>query len=122
VNHSDQTDDEEIMASWYDYAADEPGFVGHCLGLLRVRLGLMPDAQQAEFGADEVAFRRLQAMPLPRGQSLARDAHQIAERCHLKNPMAFVQAMILARSLELAADCPAAQEFYQAAFDEEELE
>jgi hypothetical protein len=123
VNHSDQAGDEEILASWYDYAAAEPGFVGHWLSLLRVRLGLTPDAQQAEFGADEAAFRRLQAMPLPREQSLAGDAHKIAERCDLKNPMAFVQAMILARNLELAAERPAAtQEFYQAAFDEEELE
>ncbi|HKQ06429.1 MAG TPA: hypothetical protein VJ464_14940 [Blastocatellia bacterium] len=122
VNNSDHTDDEEIMASWYAYAADEPGFVGYWLGLLRERQSVTADEQANEFGTDEVVFHRLQAMPLPREQALARDAHRIAECCHLKNPIAFVQAMILARSLELGADRPAVQEFYQAAFDEEELE
>jgi hypothetical protein len=120
VNSRDHSDDEEVMASWYAYAADEPDFVGHWLGLLRERQGITAVEQQAEFGADESAFRRLQATPLPRSQALARDAHRIAERCRLKNPMAFVQAMILARSLERAADDQAGREFYQAAFDEEE--
>jgi hypothetical protein len=114
--------DKEIMASWYAYAADEPGFVGYWLGLLRERQDITAVEQQNEFGADEPAFRRLQSMPLPQSQALARDAHQIAERCHLKNPMAFVQAMLLAHSLERTADHPAIQEYYQAAFDEEELE
>jgi hypothetical protein len=122
MSNSDHTGDEEIMASWYVYAADEPGFVGHWLGLLRERQIITADEQQAEFGADEPTFRRLQAMPLPRSQALAGDAHQIAEHCHLKNPMAFVQAMILARSLERMVDQAAVQGFYQAAFDEEEME
>src|SRR5436853_1327349 len=117
---SNSIGDEEIMASWYAYAADESGFVGHWLGLLRERLGITAVEQQNEFGADEPAFQRLQAMPLPQSQALARDAHRIAEHCNLQNPMAFVQAMILARSLERTADHPAMQEFYQAAFDEEE--
>jgi hypothetical protein len=110
------------MVSWYAYAADEPGFVGYWLDLLRERQGVTAVEQQTEFGADEPAFRRLQSMPLPQRDALARDAHRIAESCHLKNPMAFVQAMILARSLERPADHPAIQEFYQAAFDEGELE
>jgi hypothetical protein len=117
---SDSTGDEEVMASWYAYAADEPGFVGDWLGLLRERLGITAVTQQNEFGADEPAFRRLQSMPLPQSRALAHDAHRIAECCNLQNPMAFVQAMILARSLECAADHSAVQEFYQAAFDEEE--
>jgi hypothetical protein len=120
VSASDHTGDEEIMASWYADAADEPGFVGHWLGLLRERLEITAAEQQNELSADEPAFQRLQAMPRPRRQALARDAHRIAERCHLDNPMAFVRAMILAHGLERAADHPAAQEFYQAAFDEEE--
>src|SRR5947209_16027661 len=97
LNHS--TGDEEIMASWYAYAADEPGFVGYWLDLLRERQGVTAVEQQNEFGADEPVFWRLQSMPLPQSQALARDAHRIAEHCKLQNPIAFVHAMILARSL-----------------------
>jgi hypothetical protein len=122
VDSKDHISDEEIMASWYNYTADEPGFVGHWLGLLRERHGITAAQQQSEFGANESAFLRLQSMPLPKTSSLARDALRIAEICDLKNPMAFAQAMILARSLEHAADNSAVQEFYQAAFDEEDLE
>jgi hypothetical protein len=122
VSNKDDAGDEDIMASWYDYTADEPGFVGYWLSLLRERQGVTADEQQNEFGAEARAFLRLQAMPLPRTHSLARDAHRIAESCNLKNPMAFVQAMILARSLERAADNSTVEEFYQAAFDEEDLE
>ena len=121
MDSGDHTD-EEIMASWDTYTADEPGFVGYWLGLLRERQGVTAVEQQNEFGADEAAFLRLQSMPLPRSQILARDAHRIAECCNLKNTMAFVQAILLASNLEHAADTSVAQEFYQAAFDEEELE
>jgi hypothetical protein len=120
VDSIDQTSDEEILASWYAYAADELGFVGYWLGLLRKRQGSTAVEQQNEFGADEQAFLRLQSMPLPRANSLARDAHRIAESCNLENSIAFVQAMILARSLERSADNGAVEEFYQAAFYEEE--
>jgi hypothetical protein len=120
VNSRDHAGNEEILASWYAYTADEPGFVGYWLGLLRERQGITTVEQQNEFGGDEAAFLRLQSMPLPQSHSLARDAHRIAESCNLKNPMAFVQAMLLARGLESAADHTAVQEFYQAAFDEEE--
>ena len=122
MDSKDHISDEEIIASWYAYTADEPGFVGYWLGLLRERQGITDARQQSEFGADESAFLRLQSMPLPQSSSLACDAHRIAEVCNLKNPMAFAQAMILARSLEHAADNPAVQEFYQAAFDEDDLE
>lgn len=122
MNSGEHTGDEEIMASWYAYVADEPGFVGYWLDLLRERQGITAVEQQNEFGADEAVFLRLQSIPLPRSHALARDAHRIAEHCNLKNPMAFVQAMLLARSLENTADTSAVQEFYQAAFDEEELE
>jgi hypothetical protein len=122
VDSKDHISDEEIMASWYAYTADEPGFVGYWLGLLRERQGIRAARQQSEFGADESAFLRLQSMPLPPSSSLARDAHRIAEACNLGNPLAFAQAMILARSLERAAENSSVQEFYQAAFDEEDLE
>ena len=122
MDSKDYISDEEIMASWYAYTSDEPGFVGYWLDLLRERQGATTAQQQSEFGAGESAFLRLQSMPLPRASSLARDALRIAEVCDLKNPMAFAQAMILARSLEQVADNSAVQEFYQAAFDEEDLE
>ena len=118
----DNTSDEEIMLSWYTHVADEPGFVGYWLGLLRERQGITPVEQQTEFGTDERVFLRLQAMPLPRSQSLARDAHRIAEICNLSNPLAFVQAILIARNLDQTADNSTVQEFYQAAFDEEDLE
>lgn len=118
----DNTSDEEIMLSWYTHVADEPGFVGYWLGLLRERQGITPAEQQTEFGTDEQVFLRLQAMPLPRSQSLARDAHRIAEICNLSNPLAFVQAILIARNLDQTADNSTVQEFYQAAFDEEDLE
>ncbi len=118
----DNTSDEEIMLSWYTHVADEPGFVGYWLGLLRERQGITPAEQQTEFGTDEQVFLRLQAMPLPQSQSLARDAHRIAEICNLSNPLAFVQAILIARNLDQTADNSTVQEFYQAAFDEEDLE
>lgn len=120
MDSRDHTSDDEILTSWYAYVADEPGFVGYWLGLLRERQGNTAAQQQNEFGADEQAFLRLQSMPLPQTNSLARDAHRIAEGFNLKNPMAFVQAMILARSLERSVDNGAVEGFYQAAFDEEE--
>jgi hypothetical protein len=118
----DNTSDEEIMLSWYAHAADEPGFVGYWLGLLRERQGVTTAQQQTEFGADVQAFLRLQAMPSPRTRSFARDAHRIAETCNLRDPMAFVQAMLIARNLDQAAGNPDIEGFYQAAFDEEDLE
>lgn len=108
------------MTGWYVYAADEPGFVGYWLDLLRERQSVTPDQQKSEFGADDQAFLQLRAMPLPRSQALASDAHRIAEACGLKNQMAFVQAMILAKSLTRATNQSSTQEFYQAAFDADE--
>lgn len=112
--------DEKIMARWYAYVADEPGFVGEWLKLLREREVVNIDHQQNEFGADVRAFLQLQAMPLPRPQSLVKDAHRIAEACGLENPMAFVQAMIIANNLVSERVQAPAQEFYQAAFDADE--
>ena len=118
----DNTSDEEIMLSWYAHAGDKRGFVGYWLGLLRERQGITTAQQQTEFGTDEEVFIRLQAMPSPRAQSVARDAHRIAEICNLKDPMAFVHAMLIARNLDNAADKPVIEGFYQAAYDEEDLE
>jgi HPt (histidine-containing phosphotransfer) domain-containing protein len=120
VDERNDISDEEIMTGWYAYAADEPGFVGYWLNLLCERQSITTDEQQGEFGADDLAFLRLRAMPLPRSQSLASDAHRIAEACGLKNLMAFVQAMILASNLVRATNQSPVQEFYQAAFDIDE--
>lgn len=120
MNDKTNISDEEIMTRWYAYAADEPGFVGHWLKLLRERESVTPDHQQSEFGANDRAFLQLQAMPLPRSESLTRDAHRIGEACGLGNPMAFVQAMILANNLISDTNQASVQEFYQAAFDADE--
>lgn len=120
MNDINDISDKKILADWYAYAADEPDFVGSWLNLLRERQSITPDRQQSEFGADDRAFRQLQAMPLPRSESLAGDAHRIAEVCSLKNPMAFVQAMILANNLMQSDSQAPIEEFYQAAFDADE--
>lgn len=120
MNNITNISDKEIITRWYAYAADEPGFVGYWLKLLRERLSIDADQQQMEFGADDRAFLQLQAMPLPRPDSLTRDAHRIAEACGLENPMAFVQAMILANNLISDTNQSSVQEFYQAAFDADE--
>ena len=120
MEHLDNISDDKILAEWYDYAARQPGFVGIALGLLRDRQSVTLQQQQSEFGANEQAFLRMQAMPLPRPKSFAGDAHRIAEACGLANPLAFVQAMILARSLGRTESPTDIEEFYQAAFDSED--
>jgi hypothetical protein len=120
VERQDNISNGEILTEWYDYAAKQPGFVGSALGLLRDRQSITPQQQQSGFGANDQAFLRLQAMPLPRPQSFVGDAHRIAEACGLANPLAFVQAMILARSLERTEPKTGAEGSYQAAFDPED--
>jgi hypothetical protein len=120
LENRDNVADEEIMADWYASVAEEPGFVGTWLSLLRNRQRITLEQQQSELGVDAQIFLHLQAMPLPRAELLASDAHRIAEACNLENPMAFVQAMILAYNLERAQTQATVQEFYQAAFDAEE--
>ena len=117
MERQDNMSDDEILAEWRGYAARQPGFVGSALGLLRDRQSITLQQQQSEFGANDQAFLRMQAMPLPRPQSFAGDAHRIAEACGLTNPLAFVQAMIFARSLEHTEFQTDAEESYQAAFD-----
>ncbi len=113
--------DDEIMESWYSFVATEPGFVGGILKLLRDREGTTSEQQQKVFGVNDQGFRRLEAMPMPRPRSLASDARRIAEVCNLANPLAFVQAIILASKLEKTQDrkSESAEAFYQAAFDPE---
>src|SRR5438105_10225058 len=113
--------DDQIMGSWYSFVATEPGFVGGILKLLRDREGTTSEQQQKVFGVNDQGFRRLEAMPMPRPRSLANDAHRIAEVCNLANPLAFVQAIVLASKLEKIQNrkSESTKEFYQAAFDPE---
>ena len=113
--------DDEIMESWYSFVATEPGFVGGILKQLRDRDGTTSEQQQKVFGVNDQGFHRLVAMPMPRSRSLASDAHRIAEVCNLANPLAFVQAIVLASKLEKIQNKKSenAEGFYQAAFDPE---
>ena len=119
MDHQPDISDEEIMESWYDFVATEPGFVGGILKRLRDREGTTPEQQQKIFGVNDQGFRRLEAMPMPRPKSLASDAHRIAEACNLANPLAFVQTIVLASKLEKTQNRKGEEEFYQAAFDPE---
>jgi len=111
--------DNEIMESWYSFVATAPGFVGGILKLLRDREGTTSEQQQKVFGVNDQGFHRLEAMPMPRPRSLASDAQRIAEVCNLANPLAFVQAIVLASKLKKIQNKQSenAEEFYQAAFD-----
>src|SRR5436853_259237 len=113
--------DDEIMESWYSFVATEPGFVGGILKLLREREGITLEQQQKIFGVNDQGFHRLEAMLRPRPRALASDAHRIAEVCKLTNPLAFVQAIVLASKLEEIHNRKNenTEEFYQAAFDPE---
>lgn len=113
--------DTEIMADWYSFAAEQPGFVGFALRLLREKKGFSLEDQRKELGADEVTFMRLQAMPLPRETSVVRDSHRIAEVVGLANMFAFVNAMTLFRQIESATGQAATsvEGVYEAAFDEQ---
>ena len=92
--------DDLFLNNWYKYAAKQKGFVGNWLNILREQQKIKPDQQRHNLGASREDFIRLQGMPLPRPNQFTRDAKRIAEACHLTNPSALVQSMLLARSLE----------------------
>lgn len=119
MDKQESIDDKQILNKWYRFAANQPGFVGSALALLRGRRGITSQHQQNDFGVGDENFLRLQAMSLPRSQSFANDAHRIAQTCGLANPLAFVQSMMLWRNLEAAEAQTEKEEFYQAAFDED---
>jgi hypothetical protein len=132
---SQQTQDQDnvYLDRWYRFAADQPGFIGSWLQLLRERQHQTSEQQRKDFGASLESFVRLQGMPLPRAFQFTRDARRIAEVCRLANPDRFVQALLLARSLirsaaqgstadtgqEAAGRLWTSSEYYQAAFDED---
>lgn len=111
--------DQEIIRSWERFVAQQPGFVGGALQLLRDNRNLTEAEQQNEFGIGSQGWSRLLAMPLPRADQYARDAHRIAQACGVQNEMAFVTALLMARGLEAGQQAAAGSQFevYQAAFD-----
>ena len=118
--------DASLLNNWYQYAAQQKGFVGNWLRMLREHQKITLQQQQLDMGASKQDFVRIQGMPLPRSNQFTRDARRIAEACHLANPSAFVQAMLLARSLERAST-PETDKLhliinnsYQAAYDADE--
>lgn len=113
----DTRSDEEILQTWYQYAALQPGFVDSYLQLLRDKQGKSLDEQREEFGVSEVQFNRLRSMRLPREQQFTSDAKRIADACQLSTPLRFVQAMILARNLVRGQD-NGSLHGYKAAFDD----
>lgn len=120
MSQQDNLSDEEMITAWHGYAANQIGFVGDALRLLRDYQGQTLQEQQSEFGVSDKIFLRLQSMLMPRSQLFTNDAQRIAESCGLANPFAFVKAMVLARTLEHARAQPSVKEIYQAAFDAED--
>ena len=110
----------KIIDGWYKYTALRPGFVGYALKIIREHTNKTLEEQKRELGVDEKLFLRLQGMPLPRSNSLSNDAYRIAMDCKLTNPFVFVKVMILANKIEKSNQSFTTNEFYQAAFDEEE--
>jgi hypothetical protein len=130
---NDDISNTDLLQSWYEYASGQFGFVGSLLRVLREQQKTTPKQQQIEFGATKEDFARLQGMPLPRPNQFTKDAQRIAEACDLKNISGFVNALLLARSIERAkisegtnrqaastASASNLNTFYQAAHDADE--
>jgi len=109
--------DQEILSSWYRFAAQQQGFVDSFLQLLRDQFGKSLAEQQREFGAGESEFLRLRGMRLPRPNAFTSDAQRMATACQLSNPIAFVRALVLARNLSNMNPNSGTGTGYQAAFD-----
>jgi hypothetical protein len=114
---SNELSDEKIMTNWYRYSAEQPGSVDELLLVLRNRLGQTLEQQRLDFGASETDFNRLRGLRHPRSDQFVSDAQQIAESCHLTNPLVFVRTMILARNLKQQQSTAPTDQSYQAAFD-----
>lgn len=112
--------DEAILRAWYHFAAEQSGFIGESLQRLRERQQISLEEQQREFGASNEAFAQIQGIPMPRTHRLAADANAIAEHCGLGNPLAFVQALVLAAKIRTSSIAKPAEGQYRAAFDSTE--
>jgi hypothetical protein len=110
--------DIDLTERWYQYAAQQAGFVGQALARVRRHTGQTVEEQRLELCADPASFIHLQGMPQPRAQTLIVDANQIAEECGIADSLAFVRAMILAYKIENINSTALEDTYYQAAFDE----
>ena len=121
MDTSGQTSDPTFLQGWYDYAAEQPWAVDTYLRILRTHELKSREQQRHEFGATPQDFLRLRGMPLPRPDSFAMDAQNIAQICHLQHSDTFVQTMLLARQLVLTSPSSSvtqdAHQYYEAAFD-----
>lgn len=121
-NHLDmQKNDDDMLQSWYEYAAEREGSVDSFLRFLRNRTGDSKDAleqQRKKFGATDKEFLRLRGFKLPRKDFFIEDARRIAAACHLANPKEFVNAMLLVYKLNTSQPSGAMNRSYQAALDE----
>ncbi|MHB8595788.1 MAG: hypothetical protein ACYDER_03145 [Ktedonobacteraceae bacterium] len=118
MNRPEHTRKTNTLQSWYRYAAEQPWAVDAYLCLVRMHEFKTQEQQQNEFGTTAEHFLHLQAMHLPREDSFVEDALHIAQACHLDNPNAFVQAMVLASQLQQSSSISQhANQFYQAAYD-----
>lgn len=118
MDSSNKTHDEELMQSWYQYAAEREGSVDSFLRVLRNQLGHTLEQQQNQFGATDSEFDRLRGFGLPRPRSFAEDAKRIAEACHLTHSKAFVNTMLLVFKLSNTRSMKGLRQYYQAAFDD----
>jgi hypothetical protein len=109
--------DDEIMAAWYAYAAEQPGSIDALLRLLRESLNQTLEGQQAAFGVNDRQFLRLRGFASPRPDRFVDDAQRIAQACGLRNPVAFVSQLLVARRLMQAAPTATSGPAYRAAFD-----
>ena len=111
-----QKSDEAVIAAWQQFAAEQPDFIGAYLRRLREREGITEVEQQRRLGVDNDSFIALQAMPLPRSDAFASDAHRIAEECGLPDPFNFVRIMQTARTIIHSQPSPKHLTAYRAAF------
>src|SRR5438094_8791623 len=95
---ADAVTDKRLIANWYRFAADRPDSLDALLSLLRQRKGQTLEQQQDEFGVTDEQYMRLRALRPPRPDLFLADAQRIAEACALTHPLAFVQALVLARN------------------------
>lgn len=118
MNATDNPTNDDAMERWYRYAAEREGSVDSYLRVLRNQLGQNLDQQKNQFGVSDSEFNRLRGFRLPRSTSFVEDAKRIAEVCHLSHPNAFVKAMLVVHKVSQGASAQAAQQAFQAAFDD----
>lgn len=109
--------DEDILLTWYQYAAQRPGSVGWLLNILRSRQGQTEEHQREEIEVSRRNFAKLQSISIPRMDRFQSDARKIAIACQVKHVFRFVQMLTLARNLATASPEDGGRFVYEAAFD-----